>query len=69
VEFAADALVFADAEDLGDLVGGEAKQSQLPGAFEDFVDVKIPSQGSRGTVAACDGVEAHAHRAASKADR
>src|SRR6516164_2061278 len=44
VQLAAHSLVFADAKDLGDLVGGETKQSQLAGAFEDFVDGEMPSE-------------------------
>src|SRR6516164_11845721 len=41
---AADSFVFADAEDLGDLVGGETKQSQLAGALEDLVDRETPPE-------------------------
>src|SRR6516164_6854117 len=44
VQLAAHSLVFADAKDLGDLVGGETKQSQLAGAFEDFVDGEMPPE-------------------------
>ena len=38
VQLAAHPLVLADPEDLGDLVGGEAKHSQLTGALENLVD-------------------------------
>jgi hypothetical protein len=38
VQLAAHPLVLADAEDLGDFVGGEAEYSQLTGALEDLVD-------------------------------
>src|SRR5919108_420071 len=41
VQLAANPLVFADTEDLGDLVGGEAEQTQLTGALEDLVNWEI----------------------------
>ena len=41
VQFAAHPFVLADAEDLSDLVGGEAKQTQLAGALKDFVNREI----------------------------
>jgi hypothetical protein len=44
VQLAAHSLVLADAKDLGDLVGGETKQSKLAGAFEDFVDGEMPPE-------------------------
>ena len=36
--------MLADAEDLGDLVGGETKKTQLAGALENLVDRKIPPE-------------------------
>jgi len=42
VELAPDALVFADAKQLGDLVGGQAKHAQFTGALEDLVDREMP---------------------------
>ena len=44
VQLAAHSLVFADAKDLGDLVGGEMKQFQLAGALEHFVDGEMPPE-------------------------
>ena len=44
VQLAANPLVLADAKDLGDLVGGEAKYSQLTGALEDLVNREIPPE-------------------------
>ena len=44
VQLAAKPLVFADTEDLRDFVGGEAEQTQLTGALEEFVNGEIPPE-------------------------
>jgi len=43
VQLAADSLVFANPKDLGDLVGGEAEDSQFASALEDLVNGEIPA--------------------------
>ena len=44
VQLAADSLVFANPKDLGDLVGGEAEDSQFASALEDLVNGEIPPE-------------------------
>ena len=41
VQLAANSLVLADTEDLGDLVSGQAKQAQLAGTLENLVNGEI----------------------------
>src|SRR3989442_5027840 len=50
VQLATDSLVLAHAEDLSDFVRGEAKHSQLTGAFEDLVDGKVAPKDEIATV-------------------
>src|ERR1700674_1193927 len=42
VELAPKALVFADAKDLGDLVGAETEHAQFTRSLEDLVDREMP---------------------------
>src|SRR5712692_6596500 len=42
LELAPEALVFANAKDLRDLVGGEAEHAQLTRPFKDLMDRKMP---------------------------
>ena len=50
VQFAAEAFVFAHAEDLGDDVGRQAKHPQLTRALEDLVDRKVATEDEIPTV-------------------
>src|SRR5215471_3852802 len=44
LQLAAHPLVLADPEDLGDLVGSEAKHPQLTGALENLVDGEMAAE-------------------------
>ena len=58
VQLAADSLVFANPKDLGDLVGGEAEDSQFASALEDLVNGEIPPEDEiLGTQSICGGLQ------------
>ena len=50
VQFAAEAFVFAHAEDLGDDVGRQAEHPELTRALEDLVDGEVPPKDQIATV-------------------
>src|SRR4029453_12476080 len=50
VQFAAEALVLADAKDLGDGVGGEAEHAEFARAFKDLVNRGLTAEDEIATV-------------------
>jgi hypothetical protein len=44
VQFASQSLGEAEPEDLGDLVGGQAHQPEIAGAFKQFVDGQVAAK-------------------------